>query len=341
MRLTLALLSALLASLVHFPQAERVLPFRGGGPSGSPPSNTRATGGRGLGDDDDPPPIREVVGAGAVGVLAAGQLVFQSLLISAGLGVTAMTIAASSADGAGDIARSSGRMAVAAFDRAADLNERYHFTERLVNGAKITGWRLKQFDQEHAVVHRATEGAKKAWRDFKQYDEAHGLTSRAGEAMTSGLDKLAEALTPPPSSKPGGRRNSSSTSRSRSQNNTIGNNANDAARTDRGKSGFGTRNTGTGRDELGRGFWHEAFEKGGRWRSGLWGAKDSGGRWRMKKRDGVGGSKRVRQERQRSREDRDEQWRNMPVWSGVDDGREGLVLQCCGDGGHTEEVRSP
>ncbi|CAM9605082.1 unnamed protein product [Ectocarpus sp. 12 AP-2014] len=340
MRPTLALLSALLASLVHFPQAERVLPFRGGGPSGSPPSKTRAAGGHGLGDDDDSPPIREVVGAGAVGVLA-GQLVFQSLLISAGLGVTAMTIAASSADGAGDIARSSGRMAVAAFDRGADLNERYHFTERLINGAKVTGWRLKQFDQEHAVVHRATEGAKKAWRDFKQYDEAHGLTSRAGEAMTSGLDKLAEALTPPPSSKPGGRRNSSSTSRSRSQNSTIGNNANDAARTDRGKRGYGTGKTGTGRDELGRGFWHEAFEKGERWRSGLWGAKDDGGRWRTKKRDGGGGSKRVRQERQRSRDNRDEQWRNMPIWSGVDDGREGLVLQCCGDGGHAEEVRSP
>ncbi|CBN73933.1 expressed unknown protein [Ectocarpus siliculosus] len=322
MRPTLALLSALLASLVHFPRAERVLLFRGGGPSGSPPSKTRATGSRGLSDDDDPPPIREVVGAGAVGVLA-GQLVFQSLLISAGLGVTAMTIAASSADGAGDIARSSGRMAVAAFDRGADLNERYHFTERLVNGAKITGWRLKQFDQEHAVVHRATDGAKKAWRDFKQYDEAHGLTSRAGEAMTSGLDKLAEALTPPPSSKPGGRRNSSSTSRSRSQNNSIGNNANDAARTDRGKSGYGTGKTGTGRDKLGRGFWKEAFEKGEGWRSGLWGAEDDGGRWRTKKRDGGGGgSKRVRQERQRSRDDRDEQWWNMPIWSGVDDGRE-------------------
>lgn len=39
---------------------------------------------------------------------------------------------------------------------------------QFVNGAKITGWRLKEFDQEHAVVHRATEGAKKAWRDFKQ-----------------------------------------------------------------------------------------------------------------------------------------------------------------------------
>lgn len=47
-----------------------MLLFRGGGPSGSPPLKTRATGGRGLSDDDDPPPIREVVGAGAVGVLA-------------------------------------------------------------------------------------------------------------------------------------------------------------------------------------------------------------------------------------------------------------------------------
>lgn len=69
MRATLALFSALLASLVHFPRAELVLPFRGGGPSGSPPSKARATGGRGLGDDGDPPPIGEVVGAGAVGLV--------------------------------------------------------------------------------------------------------------------------------------------------------------------------------------------------------------------------------------------------------------------------------
>ncbi|CAM9357498.1 unnamed protein product [Ectocarpus fasciculatus] len=319
MQATLALLSALLASFVHFPRAELVLPYRGGGPSGSPPSKTRATGGRGVGGDDDPPPIGEVVGAGAVGVLA-GQLVFQSLLISAGLGMTAMTIAASSAGGAGEIARSSGRMAVAAFDRGADLNERYHFTERFVNGAKITGWRLKEFDKEHAVVHRATEGAKKAWRDFKQYDEAHGLTSRAGQAMTSGLDKLAEALTPPPSSEPTGRRNGSSTSRSRSSNDSIGNNANVAARPERAKSGYGSGKTGTGRDELGQGIWHEVLEKGEAWRSSLGGAGGAGEQLRAKKSDGGGGSKTTRQERQRSRDDRDEQWWNMPLWSG--DGRQ-------------------
>jgi len=31
-----------------------------------------------------------------------------------------------------------------------------------------------------------------------QYDEAHGLTVRASGALTSGLDKLTEVLTPPP-----------------------------------------------------------------------------------------------------------------------------------------------
>lgn len=39
---------------------------------------------------------------------------------------------------------------------------------QLVEGARVTGCRLKEFDEEHAVVHRATEGAKKAWLGFKQ-----------------------------------------------------------------------------------------------------------------------------------------------------------------------------
>lgn len=39
--------------------------------------------------------------------------------------------------------------------------------EQLVESAKTTGRRLKEFDREHAVVHRATQGAKQAWRDLR------------------------------------------------------------------------------------------------------------------------------------------------------------------------------
>lgn len=39
---------------------------------------------------------------------------------------------------------------------------------KLMEGAKVAGWRLKEFDEEHAVVHRATQGAKNAWLGLKQ-----------------------------------------------------------------------------------------------------------------------------------------------------------------------------
>ncbi|CAM9188727.1 unnamed protein product, partial [Scytosiphon promiscuus] len=115
-----------------------------------------------------------------------------------------MSVAASSADGPGEIARSSGRMAVAVFDRVTQLNNRYQLTDRLVDGARMAGWRLRKFDQEHAVVHRATEGTKKAWLDVQEFNEAHEVTTKAGETISSSLDKLTEVLTPPPSSKAAG-----------------------------------------------------------------------------------------------------------------------------------------
>lgn len=37
-----------------------------------------------------------------------------------------------------------------------------------MEGTRVAGCRLKEFDEEHAVVHRATEGAKKAWLGFRQ-----------------------------------------------------------------------------------------------------------------------------------------------------------------------------
>lgn len=41
-------------------------------------------------------------------------------------------------------------------------------SRQLVEGARVTGCRLRDFDEEHAVVHRATESAKTAWLGFKQ-----------------------------------------------------------------------------------------------------------------------------------------------------------------------------
>lgn len=142
------------------------------------------------------PPVGVVVGAGAAGALA-GHLVFHSLLISVGLGVGAMGVAASADGNAGEIARSSGRMALAAFERTKEVNERYHLTERLAEGIQSAARGFREFDEEHAVVHNATEGVKQAWRDLRQFDEEHQLTTKAGNAVSDGLDKLAKVLEPP------------------------------------------------------------------------------------------------------------------------------------------------
>lgn len=74
-----ALAPALLPGPVHLQRTEGALTFRGGGTYGYPPSTTRASGG---GDDNlnGQPPIVEVVGAGAVGVLAGESSVPHPML---------------------------------------------------------------------------------------------------------------------------------------------------------------------------------------------------------------------------------------------------------------------
>lgn len=60
--------------------------------------------------------------------------------------------------------------------------------QQLVEGAQAAGCRLREFDEEHAVVHRATEGAKKAWFGFKQV-----MTSFMARACASHRPLLALA----------------------------------------------------------------------------------------------------------------------------------------------------
>lgn len=65
----MALAPALLAGPAQLQRTQGAFSFRGGGPHGYPPSTMRANGG-GNNNRSGEPPIREVVGAGAVGILA-------------------------------------------------------------------------------------------------------------------------------------------------------------------------------------------------------------------------------------------------------------------------------
>eukprot|EP00903_Cladosiphon_okamuranus_P012940 g12083.t1 len=243
-----------------------------------------------------------------------GHLVFQSLLISVGLGATVMGVAATSADGAGQLARSSGRMAVAAFDRTAMFNRRFQLTDRLLEGARVTGCRLREFDEEHAVVHRATESAKKAWLGLQQYDEAHGLTARAGAALASGLDTLTEFLTPPP---PNTRQRGERSSNSKNKSNVARNNSPEQKRSGASSSARRRGAAARGGAEVDGWSWlRERLVNGeaGRGRRGGTGLGGERWSWRPEMggggRGGEGGRKQQQRSLQRQREeDRSRSWR--------------------------------
>ncbi|CAM9945399.1 unnamed protein product [Ascophyllum nodosum] len=169
-----------------------LISVRGGGPTDNAPWEDRPY----TYEHPPQPPMGVVVGAGVVGAVT-GHIVFRSLLVSVGLGIGAMGLAATSDSRFGELARASGRVAVAAVHRTAELNDRYHLTAKVADGTRTAAHRIRKFDQEHAVVHRATEGVKQVWRGLKEYDRKHGISTKAGNALGLGLDKITEALSPP------------------------------------------------------------------------------------------------------------------------------------------------
>ncbi|CAM9486403.1 unnamed protein product, partial [Choristocarpus tenellus] len=113
------------------------------------------------------PPFGVVVGAGVVGA-TAGQVVFKNPLISVGLGLGAMGLAATGEHSGGELARSSGRMALAAFERGNEVNQRYAFTDKIAQGLKTTLERAKHLDEEHHIVEKTRDRASHAFEQLKK-----------------------------------------------------------------------------------------------------------------------------------------------------------------------------
>ena len=98
------------------------------------------------------------VGAG-LGLLLAGPFG-----VVVGVGVSCF---AATRDGmCGDIAKASGETAVLAYDRAQEVNEKYHVTEKVSEAAVATADKVAEVDREHHISERVGETVEAVTHTF-------------------------------------------------------------------------------------------------------------------------------------------------------------------------------
>ncbi|CAM9732243.1 unnamed protein product, partial [Choristocarpus tenellus] len=107
-----------------------------------------------------------VVGAGVVG--AAAGLIVSGPLLALGVGAGVMGLAAAGNNKAGDVARSTGKVGVAAFKEGKKINERHHISEKVRAGLRSTVNKAKELDHEHKIVDKTKKGADKAWKSVRK-----------------------------------------------------------------------------------------------------------------------------------------------------------------------------
>mmetsp|Transcript_9649 Transcript_9649/g.13102 ORF Transcript_9649/g.13102 Transcript_9649/m.13102 type:complete len:255 (+) Transcript_9649:213-977(+) len=124
---------------------------------------------------------------GAVGFLVAGPM-----LAMAGAGAAAY--AATRSDSVGDAARSTGQGAVKGFERAKQLDQEHHITEKARSAASAGIEKAKEMNTKYNILGSLSNAFNSGVEKAKEIEAKHNVSSRVGGAMSSGLDSVTKAL---------------------------------------------------------------------------------------------------------------------------------------------------
>eukprot|EP00457_Paulinella_chromatophora_P014723 gb/GEZN01015196.1/.p1 GENE.gb/GEZN01015196.1/~~gb/GEZN01015196.1/.p1 ORF type:complete len:191 (-),score=48.92 gb/GEZN01015196.1/:337-867(-) len=118
-----------------------------------------------------------MVMAGAAAVAGVGAaVVFGSVAVGA-VAAGGAAYAATRSDKVGDVAKSTGKAAIAVAGKA------------------------KELDEKHQISNKMKAGGQKLFNKAKEVNEKHHIAEKAGNAITKGMDKVAAACEPSPSAK--------------------------------------------------------------------------------------------------------------------------------------------
>lgn len=137
----------------------------------------------------------KVVGAAAIaggvaGLALCGPVV--GLVGAVGVG----TLAATQPNKAGDVARASGDVVIAAGERAKELNQKHEIVEKTKRATKGLVDKGKEIDEKHHISEKTQKGVGKIVQKTKEFEEKHRIGEKAGKTMTKGLEMVSNTLRP-------------------------------------------------------------------------------------------------------------------------------------------------
>lgn len=131
-------------------------------------------------------------GAAIVGGVAVGALAGSAILgVAAGVG--AGVLATQKGTG-GDVARTTGDLAVATGKKAKELDQKHHITEQTKKCASSVARDMKKFDEQHRVTENLKKESKALWKSAKKFDEKHNVSGKSATAMIGGSKYLIKQM---------------------------------------------------------------------------------------------------------------------------------------------------
>ena len=137
----------------------------------------------------------KVIGAAAIAGGVAGLAISGPIIGLVGaVGVGAL--AATQPNKAGDVARASGDVIIAAGEQAKEMNEKHGIVDKTKRAAKGIVKKGKEVEDKHQITDKARKGVGKIVQKTKEFENKHKIGEKAGNTMTKGLNMVSKALKP-------------------------------------------------------------------------------------------------------------------------------------------------
>ncbi len=134
----------------------------------------------------------KVIGAAAIaggvaGLVVAGPLV--GLAGAAGAGILATQKGT-----AGEVARASGDVVIAAGDRAKKMDKKHHIVDKTKKATKDLVEKGKQLDEKHHIKDKTKKAAGNLVKRTKEFEQKHQIGEKTGKGLKTGLGFISNKL---------------------------------------------------------------------------------------------------------------------------------------------------
>lgn len=137
------------------------------------------------------------LGAGAGFIVLGGTV---GVGVSVVGGAAAAGYAATRGDKVGDVTRKAGSFAIQGAEKAKELNDKHHITEKIADAGSKAVARAKEADQKYGITTKVADGFGVAVKKAGDFEQKHKVTDKVASGISAGLGKLTKALDRRPTS---------------------------------------------------------------------------------------------------------------------------------------------